>query len=215
MGLIINNYNKESISFASKIHLSVDKKEYSINLDKFDYINVSNKKHKVKILKGRLKNSYKTLDFSNGETYIVKYYCGLFKSKVEYKKIDILRDFQIDKNIYGLFILDKHNRKIWLPVISNYMVLKYKDIFTFELRKHEEEEHINLKSAIVGYAFFGTAGAVLGGMNTNETNKYEILITLNNAQKILIENLDKKVAQEILEAFKEFEIEELNNGKEV
>ena len=95
------------------------------------------------------------------------------------------------------------------------MVLKYKDIFTFELRKHEEEEHINLKSAIVGYAFFGTAGAVLGGMNTNDKTKYEILITLNNAQKILIENLDKKVAQEILEAFKEFEIEELNNGKEV
>lgn len=52
-------------------------------------------------------------------------------------------------------------------------------------------------------------------MNTNDKTKYEILITLNNAQKILIENLDKKVAQEILEAFKEFEIEELNNGKEV
>ena len=61
MGLIINNCNKESVSFASKIHLSVDKKEYSINLDKFDYINVSNKKHKVKILKGRLKNSYKKI----------------------------------------------------------------------------------------------------------------------------------------------------------
>lgn len=33
MGLIINNCNKESVSFASKINLSVDKKEYSINLD--------------------------------------------------------------------------------------------------------------------------------------------------------------------------------------
>lgn len=115
----------------------------------------------------------------------------------------------------GFFILDKHNRKIWLPVISDYMVLKYKDIFTFELIKREEEEHINLKSAIVGYALCGTAGAVLDEMNTNETNKYEILITLNNAQKLLIENLDKQVAQEILEAFKEFEIEEINNGKEV
>lgn len=102
----------------------------------------------------------------------------------------------------GLFILDKHNRKIWLPVISDYMVLKYKDIFIFELIKHEEEEHINLKSAIVGYILCGTAGAVLDGMNTNETNKYEILITLNNAQKLLIENLDKQVAQEILESFK-------------
>lgn len=119
------------------------------------------------------------------------------------------------KYYYGLFILDKHNRKICLPVISDYMVLKYKNIFIFELIKHEEEEHINLKLATVGYALCGTAGAVLDGMNTNETNKYEILITLNNAQKILIENLDKKVAQEILEAFKEFEIEELNNGKEV
>lgn len=109
------------------------------------------------------------MNFSNDETYIMKYY-------------------------YGLFILDKHNRKIWLPVISDYMALKYKNIFIFELIKHEEEEHINLKLATVGYALCGTAGAVLDGMNTNETNKYEILITLNNAQKLLIENLDKQVA---------------------
>ena len=41
----------------------------------------------------------------------------------------------------------------------------------------------------------------------------------HNAKVILLSHLgyklDKKVAQEILEAFKEFEIEELNNGKEV
>lgn len=55
----------------------------------------------------------------------------MFRSKIEYKKVDALNNFNIDTNMYGILILDKHNKKIWLPVISDDMVFQYDEILSY------------------------------------------------------------------------------------
>lgn len=193
MGLIINK--NKAISLVKKLNIEIDNKKETININRFDYINVSNEKHNIKVLKKYIKNNNITLDFSNNETYIIEYIDGMLRSKIEYKKVDALNNFNIDTNMYGIVILDKHNKKIWLPVISNDMVFQYDEILSYTSKRHNE--NIDTKKVLMGYALFGTEGAILASMN--DEDNYDVVITLKNNNKLLIGNLTKETSDEIIE----------------
>lgn len=192
MGLIINS--KKANSLVKKLNIEIDNKKETININKFDYITLSNKKHNIKVLKNSVKNKEITLDFSNNETYIIEYIDGMFSRKIEYKKIDSLKGFNIDTNIHGILLYDKKNKKIWLPVINDDMVFNYKEIVSYTSSLHNEE--INPKKVLMGYALFGTEGAILASMKDEE--KYEVIIKLKD-KEILIGNLTKEIADEIID----------------
>lgn len=202
MALLIGNYINDDIGFAYKVCFSIDNKKEIFKYNNLNIIKLSNEKHSIKILKGRLKDNEKTLDFSNGEAYEMKYYSGIFKSKVKYKKIDLLKNFNIDENLYNIFIIDNHNQKIWIPIISTHTVITYDEIDYFEVER-EEKDNFNARKALIGYALMGSAGTILGIDDTEPT--YKIEIGLNNGNKLLINNLSKEASKDIHRAFIRFE----------
>lgn len=70
------------------------------------------------------------------------------------------------------------------------------------LKRHNE--NIDTKKVLMGYALFGTEGAILASMN--DEDNYDVVITLKNNNKLLIGNLTKETSDEIVELLDTIEV---------